>query len=308
MVVLHVSPHPDDECMGAPATLLALRDAGARIVNYACGLGRPADHERRRAELVEACRRGGLELRIADPPLALSRGDDLVAAERELTSRLASLCRALHPAIVVSSSPHDGHHAHELVGRAVRDALAGSGTAWWMWGIWADLPFPTLLTAFDAATCAAHLTPAVCAFTTSSCWLMACCHFCAAPIWKPVRSPTLRLMTRNGPPPQRPLKSFLSIADSMSTNGITISRLGEAWAKRNDSVVSSNVPLPPAPKARLLFKKLAALGPKIKFKWLFFHLLIASRRRRFTSRVTRNVASSNATTAATSEPAKIKIG
>ena len=150
MVVLHVSPHPDDECMGAPATLLALRDAGARIVNYACGLGRPADHERRRAELVEACRRGGLELRIADPPLALSRGDDLVAAERELTSRLASLCRALHPAIVVSSSPHDGHHAHELVGRAVRDALAGSGTAWWMWGIWADLPFPTLLTAFDA--------------------------------------------------------------------------------------------------------------------------------------------------------------
>ena len=42
-----------------PATLMALRDAGWRIVNLACGLGRPAQHQRRRAEVEEACRRAG---------------------------------------------------------------------------------------------------------------------------------------------------------------------------------------------------------------------------------------------------------
>ena len=151
MVVLHVSPHPDDEAIGSPAALLALRDAGARIVNYACGLGRPADHARRRAELVEACARARFELRLAEPPLAISRGDDLVEAEKLLTRSLAELCDELEPAIVVSPSPHDGHHAHELVGRAVRNALAGRTATWWMWGVWADLPFPTLICAFDAA-------------------------------------------------------------------------------------------------------------------------------------------------------------
>ena len=35
--LLHLSPHPDDELAGMPATLMALRDAGWRIVNLACG-------------------------------------------------------------------------------------------------------------------------------------------------------------------------------------------------------------------------------------------------------------------------------
>ena len=49
-------------------------------------------------------------------------------------------------------SPHDGHHAHELVGRAARRALeahTGPVPHLWLWGLWADLPFPTLLVAFD---------------------------------------------------------------------------------------------------------------------------------------------------------------
>ena len=33
--VLHLSPHPDDEIAGMPATLMALRDAGWRVVNVA---------------------------------------------------------------------------------------------------------------------------------------------------------------------------------------------------------------------------------------------------------------------------------
>ena len=38
--VLAVSPHPDDELLGAGATLMALRDAGWRVINLAASLGR----------------------------------------------------------------------------------------------------------------------------------------------------------------------------------------------------------------------------------------------------------------------------
>ena len=88
--VLHLSPHPDDEVVGMPATLMALRDAGWRVVNLACGLGRPAQHQRRRAEVEEACRRAGFELLPCEPPLAALvrrrprrlRGDARQAARR----------------------------------------------------------------------------------------------------------------------------------------------------------------------------------------------------------------------------------
>jgi LmbE family N-acetylglucosaminyl deacetylase len=151
---LHLSPHPDDEVAGMPATLMALRDAGWRIVNLACGLGRPAQHQRRRAEVEEACRRAGFELLPCEPPLALSAGDDLAAAEETLVTLLGGVLPALDPAIVCSPSPHDGHHAHELVGRAARralDAHSGPTPPLWLWGVWADLPFPTLIAPFDRA-------------------------------------------------------------------------------------------------------------------------------------------------------------
>ena len=47
LTVLHLSPHPDDEVLGAGATLLGLRDAGHRVINLACSLGRPEQQERR---------------------------------------------------------------------------------------------------------------------------------------------------------------------------------------------------------------------------------------------------------------------
>ena len=73
-----------------PATLMALRDAGWRVVNLACGLGRPAQHQRRRAEVEEACRRAGFELLPCEPPLPLSAGDDLAAAEETLVEAARS--------------------------------------------------------------------------------------------------------------------------------------------------------------------------------------------------------------------------
>lgn len=152
--VLHLSPHPDDELIGAPATLMALRDAGCRVVNLACGLGRPEEQPRREAELREACRRARFEIRVPDGPIGLSRGDDLTAAQAELTSLILEAIEEEEPTIVASPHPHDRHHAHEVVARAVRDALLqrhARPPRWWMWGLWGDLPLPTIATAFDRA-------------------------------------------------------------------------------------------------------------------------------------------------------------
>ena len=78
--VLHLSPHPDDEILGAGATLMGLRAHGHRVINLACSLGRPDQQERRRAEVTEACARAGFELIVHEPPLAISLNDDAFAA------------------------------------------------------------------------------------------------------------------------------------------------------------------------------------------------------------------------------------
>jgi LmbE family N-acetylglucosaminyl deacetylase len=148
-----LAPHPDDEVLGAGATLMALRDAGSRVVNLACSLGRSEERERREQEVREASARTGFELVIHDPPLAISAEDDLDAAQATLARTLGETIAAIGAEIVVSPSPHDGHHGHEVVGRAARDALRAlrdSAPRWWMWGLWAELPFPTLVSLFGA--------------------------------------------------------------------------------------------------------------------------------------------------------------
>ena len=129
--VLHLAPHPDDEVIGAPATLMALRDAGHRVVNLACGLGRPEDSVRRRREVEEACRRARFELLVEEPVAAVLDANDV--------------------AIVVSPGEHDAHPAHAAVARAARETLEArgpGGPAWWTWSLWSDLPAPTLVTLF----------------------------------------------------------------------------------------------------------------------------------------------------------------
>jgi LmbE family N-acetylglucosaminyl deacetylase len=128
MLVLHASPHPDDELIGAPATLMALRDAGHEIVNLACSFGRPDDAATRRAELEEACRRAGFELVADVEPLELLR-------ERSFD-------------LVIGPSPHDRHPAHETIGRAL---VAAAPERLWLWGIWGALPFPTTIVEYDDA-------------------------------------------------------------------------------------------------------------------------------------------------------------
>lgn len=147
--VVHLAPHPDDEAMGSPALLLALRDSGWRVVNVACSLGRLHQHRRRADEVAEACRRAGWELEILDPPVAISSRDDLGSAQVRLRAAVADLVTRLAPDVVVAPSPHDRHPGHEVVGRAVRDALARPGAPrLWMWGLWGELPLPTLFFGF----------------------------------------------------------------------------------------------------------------------------------------------------------------
>lgn len=137
--VLHLSPHPDDELIGAPATLMALRDAGWRVVNLACGLGGGDRRERREAELREACRLAGFELRLGDP--------------EALPASVAAAIEEVEPALVVSPCPQDRHPTHVRVARAAARALEERGERaprWWMWALWGSLPRPTVATGFES--------------------------------------------------------------------------------------------------------------------------------------------------------------
>jgi len=71
-----VSPHPDDEILGASGALLALRDQGWGVTNLAVSLGRPLDVDRRRKELYEATARVGFANEVADPPINISSEAD----------------------------------------------------------------------------------------------------------------------------------------------------------------------------------------------------------------------------------------
>ena len=140
LTVLHLAPHPDDEVIGAGATLLALQHAGHRVINLAVTLGRPEQAARRLGEVERACERAGFELVV--------HGRD-----HDLTAAVASLIDEHRVDVLVSPSPHDGHHEHERVGRAARDAVHARREATpprlWLWGLWADLPWPTLYHGFD---------------------------------------------------------------------------------------------------------------------------------------------------------------
>jgi LmbE family N-acetylglucosaminyl deacetylase len=124
---VHFSPHPDDELLGAPGALFALRDAGWRIVNVACSLGRSEQRDRRLRELEEACARAGFELRLDDVSPAGVLAD-------------------LAPDLVVAPSPHDRHPFHEEVARAVLAAVTrtGSPRTAWLWSLWGDVSLPSL--------------------------------------------------------------------------------------------------------------------------------------------------------------------
>ncbi len=148
--VLHVAPHPDDEAVGCPGSLLHLRDRGWTVVSVIASLGFEEQWSRRRAEAEEASRRAGFVPVFLDPPLNLDLDGDLDAAVHRLASELPAIVQQHDASIVVSPSPHDVHHGHEAVGRGVQRALAvlPPTVRWWLWGVWGDLPAPNVFYAF----------------------------------------------------------------------------------------------------------------------------------------------------------------
>lgn len=145
--VIHVSPHPDDESIAAPCTLLHLQHAGWRVINLAVSLGRPSEHVRREEELAGALSVAGFEHRMPAETIAISRTDDLRVACRALTAELAAVVEETGAELIVGPHPRDGHHGHVAVARAIRQFVWTSPrpVSWWMWSIWADLPRPTLI-------------------------------------------------------------------------------------------------------------------------------------------------------------------
>jgi LmbE family N-acetylglucosaminyl deacetylase len=115
------------------------------VLNVACSLGRPDQHQRRLREVTECCSRLGFELRVVtDPQITDLVGE---AAESRLAAMTAAMCDELDADVICSPSPHDGHHGHEAVGRAaVRAAgLARRSPRLLFWQLWSDLPVPTLM-------------------------------------------------------------------------------------------------------------------------------------------------------------------
>lgn len=153
-VLAHLSPHPDDEALGSPSVLFALQESGWRIVNFVATMGRPGERERRSREAACAADVAGFELRTPHQPVGLSSRDDLELGFERIRSEVSCLLGELRPSVVVAPSPHDGHHAHELVGRAALEALRSfeDRPRLWLWGIWADVPFPTIYAPFDEPT------------------------------------------------------------------------------------------------------------------------------------------------------------
>jgi LmbE family N-acetylglucosaminyl deacetylase len=149
--IVHVAPHPDDEAVGCPGSLLHLLDGGWRVVSVIASLGFPRQWQRRRSEAEEASRRAGFVPVFLDPPLDISLGDDLEVATRRVASELPGIVRDYDATVVVSPSPHDVHHGHETVGRGVQQAVLDlpASIRWWMWGVWGDLPAPNVFFPFD---------------------------------------------------------------------------------------------------------------------------------------------------------------
>lgn len=158
-LALAVSPHPDDELVPAGGTLMVLADAGWRVVNLACSLGREEQHEVRRTELERACATAGFELDVPPSPVPISRPDPPDVAFSALRELVGDRLGRYKPDLVLAPGPRDKHPAHELVSRAVTAAVEAVGverTVWW-WELWGYLDTPTLLVRVD------HVLDRVCA-------------------------------------------------------------------------------------------------------------------------------------------------
>lgn len=81
-------------------------------------------------------------------------GEGSSSSDEKVLDAVTAAVASERPRILVAPSPHDAHPGHELVGRAAigacerREAAGDDPPRLWLWGLWADLPFPTIAAAF----------------------------------------------------------------------------------------------------------------------------------------------------------------
>jgi hypothetical protein len=73
-------------------------------------------------------------------------------AQASLAGAIEGAVASFRARLLVGPSPHDGHHGHEVVGRAIVDAVESGGAPIdvMFWGLWSDLPVANVLVPFDA--------------------------------------------------------------------------------------------------------------------------------------------------------------
>jgi LmbE family N-acetylglucosaminyl deacetylase len=138
---LVVAPHPDDETLGAAATIMRKVDAGTpvRVLVATDGSKSPpgdpaAIAAMRTDELRSACRVLGLsdqdvtQLPFVDAELD-GKEDALVAAIADAVARF-------EPAEVFTTSETDPHDDHATLGAATRRAVAGTGVRLLAYPVW----------------------------------------------------------------------------------------------------------------------------------------------------------------------------
>jgi LmbE family N-acetylglucosaminyl deacetylase len=133
--VLLVSPHPDDEIVGAPGTTTGLQRAGHEVTNLALTFGRPGQERRRVRELATCLERAGFRHDQVTPPIAMTTGtdDDFADAQARVTQEV--LARAADYDLIISPGIPEGHPAHETTALGVADALSqmDNPPRWWTW-------------------------------------------------------------------------------------------------------------------------------------------------------------------------------
>ena len=149
---------------GCRAIMLALQASGHRIINLACSMGRrrrPGAPQSRGSGVLPTHRVRAI---IPSLPAEIGSDDDMDAG----TARAGRADRRPRP-------PRGGGHrllpsrmtAIRSRGRGAGGAgcpvpLGAEAPAWWMWGLWADLPFPTLIVYFGPGAPAAGPASAGC--------------------------------------------------------------------------------------------------------------------------------------------------
>jgi len=136
-----IAPHPDDETLGAGATIMRKVDAGTpvHVVVVTDGSKSPVGDPAEVAALRDA------ELRASCTVLGLGAGDvtrlPFVDAELDrdddtLVAALAEVIAARRPDEVLVTGDTDPHDDHAALGAAARRAVAGTGARLLVYPVW----------------------------------------------------------------------------------------------------------------------------------------------------------------------------